>query len=151
MSRKAKLTRDPEQIRILKSEMATIAQNDSDYGALFDLLLSHGGYAAAPRPENDLIKILDRGYLRDGRDAKLMRGRPIGCHSNSALLWTENRDNSVIVTGWAMSDDGVWRQHSWVKHLGTNQIYETTNERLLYYGFDLTTAEAELFYDENAG
>ena len=80
-----------------------------------------------------------------------MRGRPINCRSNSALLWAENKDHSVIVTGWAMSDDGVWRQHSWVRHLGTGKIYETTEKRLLYYGFDLMPDEAELFYEENVG
>ncbi len=151
MSKKQKLIPDAQQIRSLKSRMDTIAQNDPDYGALFDRLLSHGGYAVAPRPEPDLIKILDRAELRDGYDAELMRGQPINCHSNSALLWAENRDHSVIVTGWAMSDDGVWRQHSWVKHLGTGKIYETTNPRVLYYGFDLMPDETALFYDENVG
>ena len=149
MSKKQKLIRDPEQIRKLKASMGSFVEQFPDYVELFDTLLSEGGYAVAPGVDPDLTKILDRGYLRDGRSAELMRGQPISCHSNAALLWAENRDHSVIVTGWAMSDDGVWRQHSWVKHLGTGKIYETTNPRVLYYGFDLTPDEAEVFYDEN--
>lgn len=149
MNKKQKLTRDPGQLRRLKPIMDTFAQGHPDHVELFDTLLSKGGYAVAPQVDPDLTKIIDRGYLQDGRGTKLMRGRPISCHANSALLWAENRDHSVIVTGWAMSDDGVWRQHSWVKHLGTGKIYETTQKRVLYYGFDLMPDEAELFYEEN--
>ncbi len=149
MSKKQKLTRDPVQIRKLKASMDSFVEQFPDHVELFETLLSQGGHAVAPQVEQDLTKVIDRGYLQDGRGAELMRGQPISCHSNAALLWAENRDHSVIMTGWALSDDGVWRQHSWVKHLGTGKIYETTNPRVLYYGFDLMQDEAELFYDEN--
>ncbi len=149
MSKKKKLTRNPGQVRQLKTRMAALAQAHPGHAELFDVLLSTGGYAVAAQVEQDITKILDRAELQDGRGAKLMRGRPISCHSNAALLWAENRDHSVIVTGWAMSADGVWRQHSWVKHLGTGKIYETTEKRVLYYGFALMPDEVELFYDEN--
>ncbi len=145
------LIRDPEQIHWLKAKMDAFVQDYPNHVELFDLLVTQGGYAVAPVLEPDLTNILTRGYHRDGRGAKLMLGQRSGCHPNSAHLWDQNRDNSAIVTGWAMSDDGVWRQHSWVKHLGTGKIYETTEERLLYYGFDLTPDEAELFYDYNVG
>lgn len=52
------------------------------------------------------------------------------------------------MTGWALTnDDGIWRQHSWVKESG--RIIETTAERDLYFGFELTPEEAKTFAAEN--
>ena len=52
-----------------------------------------------------------------------------------------------LVTGYALSDDGLWRQHSWV--MDDQVIYETTVKRTQYYGFVLDPAEAVRFWVTN--
>jgi len=48
------------------------------------------------------------------------------------------------VTGWALSNDGIWRQHTWL--LKGKAIVETTSPREKYYGFVLTDEEANQFW-----
>jgi len=48
-----------------------------------------------------------------------------------------------IVTRYALSDDGMWRQHSWV--LVGERLVETTEEREQYFGVVLSDGEAEEF------
>jgi len=113
---------------------------------LRERLLSYGGEEVCISfYEEDLERILSRGVIRKGT-SKLMRGEPSNCHSNSARLWKANQNKVSIWTGYALSKDGVWRQHSWC--VG-DKLYETTEKRVAYYGFELTEEEAEDFYDEN--
>lgn len=129
--------------------MDALAREDPRYAALFDTLLQAGGETVAATEEPDLAKILKRGYLRSGRGARRAKGFPISCHENAALLWYKNPDQIVIVTGWALSKDGIWRQHSWAKDFIDGTIYETTRSRILYFGFDLDGPESERFYEGN--
>lgn len=114
---------------------------------LYDRLLSINGFAVALSDEPDLEKLLARGVVNDGRGAKLMAGKPICCHANAARLWEKDPESTALVTGWAMSDDGIWRQHSWARRGKT--ILETTNPRLIYYGFELLPEEAIGFCESN--
>lgn len=120
------------------------------YGVLNDLLLHIGGEAVAGGDEPDLEKIVRRGYARSGQDVGLLKGRPIQCHANAAFAWADNPEMFGIVTGYALSADGIWRQHSWLRDLVDGQIFETTRPRKMYFGFDLTPDESERFYDGNA-
>lgn len=121
-----------------------------DEGKLFERLLSFGGERVVALPEEDVKKLLKRGKLWKTkaiffppRDA-----RPSRCHQNAAALWEANRDIVKIVTGWALSPDGMWRQHSW--GLNGRKTVETTSEpRTMYYGYILTPKESELFLHEN--
>jgi len=133
----------------LDERMNAFVLKDPRYGALFDILLAAGGVAVAAVEEPDLARLLERGYLRSGRGAGRVRGRPISCHENAAYLWHDNPSGVVIVTGWALSKDGLWRQHSWVKDSGDDRLYETTNSRVAYFGFDLTPDESQRFYEGN--
>ena len=80
-----------------------------------------------------------------------MLGEDCHCHSNSALLWEVNKDKTVICTGYALSADGMWRQHSWLIHRKprSNRVVETTEPRILYYGFAMTPELCEEFVNEN--
>lgn len=51
----------------------------------------------------------------------------------------------------ALSDDGMWRQHSWlVWHKArSNQIVETTVKRIVYYGFVMPYDMCQKFADDN--
>lgn len=115
---------------------------------LRDALLSFGGEEVClPSLEEDIDNILNRGQAWMGDKVDMMRGQPSQCHSNSAACWQENKSKTTIATGYALSEDGLWRQHSWVIHLKPrqNRVVETTKKRLIYYGFAMTEKECEDF------
>lgn len=120
---------------------------------LFVRLLELGGWTAlVPFNEPDFSRILMRGQLWYGTDVRRVRGRPHGCHENSALLWRKRRRELRLVTGYALSDDGMWRQHSWcIRPMpsGSWRVVETTTSRVGYYGFVLIDTEADEFYARN--
>lgn len=124
-----------------------------DMAELRDLLLEYGGNSVCfPAPDEDLWKIIERGILWDGADAAMMPGRPSQCHLNSARCWDANRDKTTIATGYSLSYDGIWRQHSWCVGFDDDDcpyIVETTDPRVAYYGFPMTYQECELFLYEN--
>jgi hypothetical protein len=111
--------------------------------ALRRRLLSLGGLEVVPLPDPDLEVVLARGEVFDGRRPTLRPDRASSCHSNVARLWRAT-DETRIVTGWALTADGLWRQHSWALDLG-GRVIETTEKRILYYGAVLAGAEAEAF------
>ena len=102
--------------------------------------------------EPDLKKIMERGQLWYGDIAIKKAGKRNQCHLNSALYWLEQHEkqNLAIATGYALSEDGLWRQHSWcVRHSKSAlRIIESTCKRIAYYGFVLSDCEAFAFCDE---
>lgn len=119
------------------------------FDPLRDRLLAAAGIACAPQHEEDLDKLLSRGQFYNAYGARRMPGRPSECHGNTARLWDANRDRVQIVTGYALSPDGCWRQHSWGWLPDGQRVVETTEKRILYYGFILTEEEAEEFLFNN--
>ena len=124
---------------------------------LHNILLEIGGSETCfPAYEEDMAAILDRGRYYPGR-SKMMRGRPNKCHANTCELWENNRKQFqvAITTGYALSPDGIWRQHSWLVHRYRTKsqlrtrIVETTVKRTAYYGFEMTDREAEIFCAQN--
>lgn len=113
-----------------------------------------GSQLSVQTVDEDLIKLETRGQLWYPDGTLMMRGEPSQCHSNSALLWDANRDknNLSIATGYALSDDGIWRQHSWcvLEKARSVKIVETTVKRTAYFGFVLTEDESDEFYSNNA-
>lgn len=122
---------------------------------LRDFILTFGGdQVCMPFIEDDIQKITERGQLWYGDRSKMIIGRNNGCHENSAILWEENRligqENRHLATGYALSDDGMWRQHSWIVDTSRDEtfIIETTTERVAYFGFVLTDDEAKTFSEQ---
>jgi len=112
-------------------------------------LLSIGGWAVClPFVEEDYLRILERGQRFPGR-SQIFLGQPSQCHSNCADLWDQNKNKLKICTGFALSKDGVWRQHSWCYHIENKIVIETTVKRIQYFGFFLTEKESENFYWAN--
>jgi hypothetical protein len=112
-------------------------------------LLEIGGWAVAlPAIEPDLLKILERGGVFAGR-SRLVKGETSRCHSNAAALWEANRRSCRICTGYALSRDGMWRQHSWIVTNNEGAIVETTEGRVCYFGFVMTPAECQQFLEDN--
>ena len=115
-------------------------------------LLSFGGEETClPVIESDLLNILERGQLWLGDRVTLIEGRPSRCHENSSILWHKNKNKYVLCTGYALSPDGLWRQHSWCVQLNPkkNRIIETTVKRLAYFGFVMNDEEARKFLIAN--
>lgn len=100
-------------------------------------LLEIGGTRVSPQPEPRVEHILNFGRVRD-HPAKLKRGEPNRCHHNAARLWLKGSPKSLaaIGTGYALSDDGMWRPHSWLVHRTRTGygIIETTVLRECYFG-----------------
>lgn len=115
-------------------------------------LLAFGGEEVClPDYEEDYDAIMQRGQFFYGDHARMMRGAPNQCHHNSAMMWDANRGKCQIATGYALSDDGLWRQHSWVVQPLTLswRVWETTEKRLAYFGVVFNNDECEEFFYNN--
>ena len=118
---------------------------------LEERVLTVGGVGMVPPDgiEEDLERILARGEVFDSRDALQRPSRPRDCHANSAALWEAHPERYTICTGYALSTDGFWRQHSWAIERRTKRLVETTRVRLAYFGYRLDGLEAEKFASAN--
>lgn len=119
-------------------------------------LVNNGGEMVCfPPIEEDIEKLLSRGQFWTAKDCKFSKGRQSACHENSSLLWEANQEKLFLATGYALSNDGLWRQHSWCiqnTKEGNPKVIETTEPRELYYGFVMTLSETEDFgYDNTFG
>lgn len=122
---------------------------------MFDLrekLLSFAGREVCmPISDCDINDILSYGQIWYG-DRTLMRiGQPSQCHRNSAYLWNKNKDKYVLCTGYALTKDWMWRQHSWLiePRKRKPRVIETTVPRILYFGFGMTNEQAQEFFEQN--
>ncbi|KAJ3049020.1 hypothetical protein HK097_009983 [Rhizophlyctis rosea] len=99
-------------------------------------LIKCGGWAVSMTNSDTLPFIITEGFLLDGEDADLDLGRPCGCHDNAQALHDENPEEIVVMMGYALSEDGMWRGHSWGLRIADNgfRIIETTSERVAYFG-----------------
>ena len=118
--------------------------------ALCAHLLEFGGNCVCLRfDEKDCKKLLTQGHLIEVRGVQFQFGEPGQCHSNSAMLWRQNRKSYRIVTGYALTEtDGIWRQHSCVLD-ANGTLVETTEERSKYYGLILSGWRAWQFANQN--
>jgi hypothetical protein len=67
----------------------------------------------------------------------MRRGMPSECHANTALMFVRSKGAVRIAFGYALSDDGLWRQHSWGVDAKDGRVFETTERRVRYFGFVL--------------
>ena len=111
----------------------------SDLDLLVTYLLTKGGEAIVNDGGLDLdfptifvARLKAHGRFFDGSLARLVLGSPSQCHDN-AEEYTELHPTAVWWTGFALSEDGRWRVHSWVL-TGHSALVETTEKRVLYFG-----------------
>ena len=134
----------------IQQELEKAPWMDARLLELHEKLLSFGGVRTClPVLEDDLANILDRGQVWLGKTIKMMPGVPSQCHRNSSACWNVNRNRTILCTGYALSEDGLWRQHSWLVDFRHQQVVETTVPRVAYFGFAMTQEEAEDFLAEN--
>jgi hypothetical protein len=133
----------PEQRRFLAQKLKAAAQAQPRLLELAKRLKAIGGeQLVAPRHgEADLDVLLELGVVFPGKGAQRKRGRVSDCHDNVARLFKRSPAVTRIVTGYALSSDGLWRQHSWA--LVKDRLVETTEPRLTYFGFVVPLKRAE--------
>lgn len=124
-----------------------VPHSKKEYEPLKRKLLSLGGEAAVIRHEPDVEKILKRGTLFHGEGVRIHQGNNCRCHENAAKNFAQF--GYGIATGYALSIDGAWRQHSWNIDIGEGSPIETTEPRVAYFGFILNEAECRQFAEEN--
>ena len=145
---KLKAVDNPEWSKSLRETTKTYIEKHPEYKPLMDKLLSIAGdFVVIWMYEPDLEIILKRGHLFEGQGSILKGMDFCHCHENVGKLWFEEKMR--IVTGWALSKDGLWRQHSWA--LKDGMVIETTTIREKYFGVILTEEESERFYAGNSG
>jgi hypothetical protein len=99
--------------------------------------------------DDDIDKILNNGQLWCGDHVKYEEGETGQCHRNSINLWYENKHRLAFATGYALSEDGMWRCHSWcIDTYCDNRVVETTEPRVAYFGVVFTDEESEYFYND---
>jgi len=142
----------PRWVRFLRKRGFT-ACTKFDGGQLDELkkrLLDIAGFAVVlPAIEDDLENIMKKSKLWRGYNSISMKGEACHCHTNVCHLYMANRQRTRICTGYAMSRDQAWRQHSWCVDLASDRPIETTEKRVLYYGFMMTLEECRQFCFEN--
>jgi len=117
-----------------------------------EMLLARGGVLVVPhlRPDTDLEALIATAtdFPTPARPAA---GEDSACHRNAAALWARG-EATAIGTGYALSPDELWRQHSWAVDADGTVLETTSAERLAYVGLRLDSGEPVLkFVLGNAG
>ncbi len=146
-------------VRSLRTAKAThfgyTGPGPAPVSALVSLLkaraLEHGGdkFQVPGIIERDLDSELRRTdwVAFDGSNARVIKSskgipmRTCGCHENAALVALSRKWECW--TGLALSDDGIWRVHSWARVPSTGTIIETTTPRVKYLGVKLSIEDTQ--------
>jgi hypothetical protein len=111
--------------------VAMFKKEDPRIEKLEKILLSHGGERLALGGGVNFIEVHLKGKLFKPKKKKFKKMEEGACHDNAINLCLKN-ESYRIGTGWALSEDGIWRQHSWV--FDGENIIETTVKRKKYFG-----------------
>jgi len=139
----------PEQKTFLSRRLRDAAKNQPELRRLKLVLLRLGGDlpVAPPKPDPDLPTLLESGFLTGG-PVVLKRMKSSSCHQNVSSFWKGRKFGIVgIATGYALSEDGLWRQHSW--GLLRDGVLEITEARAKYFGIVLQGQKADHFAECN--
>ena len=139
-----------EQRAFLKDRVQEVSRQQPEILMLRAKLLGIGGAEMVALPLtmgiDPFVPILEKwGEVMEGR-VTYRRMEPSQCHLNVARLWEERKKRSRLIgvaTGYALSDDGLWRGHSW--GLNKRGMIETTVSRVKYFGLPLVGKGADWF------
>jgi hypothetical protein len=138
-----------EQKQFLQRRFRAAVSAQPDLKRLKTLLLRFGGdfLVAPPKPDPDIPMLLERGFLTSGPTTlEIMKSS--SCHQNVSVVWKSRKFGIVaIATGYALSEDGLWRQHSW--GILREGLLETTEARRKYFGIVLHGVGADDFAERN--
>ncbi len=134
-----------DQAKFLAARLKSAARRQPEIGVLRRMLLDIKGLEFVPPPgdvETQLRKFISEGRVFNGP----IEFRPMDrsqCHQNVSKLWLLQELHGIC-TGYGLSSDGLWRQHSW--GLAERGIYlETTELRTMYFGVLLAPSESDVF------
>lgn len=129
------VTQDKAALRHNERRLREFTDRQSTWKQLGERLKRIGGTAVCAQFEEDMQPILDEGrtWTPRQKDIRMANGRQSRCHDNALLLAAANRHLQVW-TGYALSNDGIWRSHSWCVDRRSWTIVETTNKRVAYHG-----------------
>jgi len=137
---------DKTQMEFLLDRYRRYGGRDPRWTALWKRLMAKGGQAVvfplSMDGEPHLDELLSRRATFSKDKARMILGVRNECHGNACIL--ESREGYKVGTGYALSPDGLWRQHSWAIDQD-GRIVETTERRVAYYGFTMTAPEVKLF------
>jgi hypothetical protein len=136
---------EPERQESLRQRNRVAFADDPRRVELERRLLDLGGTVALLfLPDPQIGELLDRGCYFPGAGSLMRRGLPSACHTNAAMLLVRTSGLVRIAFGYALSTDGLWRQHSWGVDAEDGRIIETTERRVRYYGHILNDDETLL-------
>lgn len=118
-------------------------QEDPALVELRNRLLSIGGTEVVPTHERDSERLVKNGTQLTTTETIQWKMESSQCHRNAANLYRSEPSVTEIGTGWALSDDGLWRQHSWA--MRGDELVETTVSREVYFGILLDKDDADAF------
>lgn len=108
-------------------------------------LLSFGGEIVyLPLFDPAFEKIMEKGQYWYGDHIQFTNRYYDRFHGNIALIWEQNKQKYKIATGYALSKNGYWKQHSWIVEPLKRKcrIVETSETYIAYFGFILTEEES---------
>lgn len=138
------------QLEMLRNRNKKLMAGQPKFRSLRDKLLKNGGKEVVFfHHEHHLDNLIKYGEALPAKGARQLKGESSRCHENSARIWLTSPDTIKIGTGYALSSDGLWRQHSWAieDRLASNNglknriPIETTTRRIKYFGIVLNRAE----------
>ena len=135
----------PEQKAFLNKRFREAVKDQPELKRLKSILLRIGGIFLVPPPklDGDVPALFESGFVTSG-PITLKNMKSSSCHQNVAALWIHRKAGIVaIATGYALSEDGLWRQHSW--GILRDGILETTEPRTRYFGLVLQGERADHF------
>jgi len=106
----------------------------------------------------EVIRLIERGQFFGKTDLNI-EGEVSNCHNNVIETFINSFEKSFsefpqnhipaknkyqMVTGYALSEDGVWRNHSWLL-LNNTKVVETTESRIKYFGVVLSDNKKGLY------
>jgi hypothetical protein len=115
------------------------------------LVLAPAGMGPSPEFRQQwVLWQLDSGQLMDIA-ITLKRKEKSGCRQNVATIWRRKRYGiGGICGGYGLSDDGLWRDHTW-GILRDGGLLETTEARVRYFGLVQVGEMADAFADMALG
>jgi hypothetical protein len=129
---------EPGRESILRERNQAAFSNEPRRADLERRLLDLGGtFALLFLPDHQIGELLDRGRYFPGVKALFSQGEDSACHANASMLFVASRGEVRIASGYALSPDGLWRQHSWGVVVEDGRVVETTERRVRYFGFVL--------------
>ena len=136
---------EPEREALLRERNCVAFAEDPRRIELEHRLLELGGtFALLFLPDPQIGDLLERGQYFPAARALMCLGAAHNCHANAAMMLVTSKGDVRIASGYALSDDGLWRQHSWGIDAHDGHILETTERRLRYFGYVMDDRESAM-------